>query len=223
MVGIGLVIGGLVLFPASLLAQSSESATSALPTTSTRLFLPVVQGGSADGVNAALTLPNNCITQAANATLSLGPNVAWVESTGANYFHPGTLGCNRWVVDIKVPYNSGTSGYSSAFSIGSIKLPTDKAHCNQYRQTWSLYGKGIIQTSFAYLGGGWLQGVWHDGELSGCDLKKLPGYQPYAEPFYPPGAFSTTYRVVNGAYLATTVGKIWQPVTVYAGHIPNPK
>jgi hypothetical protein len=243
-----LVIVGLVLFlPASVFAQSEE--VDAIPTADTainQLFLPAVQGDStilaqsdeepivpfvgsnhvflpvvqtdlASSVEAADLNFDVCKTPAADAFRIL--DIFGVSSTSPDASYAQRV-CKRWLVDVRV------SSQNQDFQFDSANYPTSKAFCNAYRQQWTVYKKSLFQTSFTRLHSGTSKGVWVQsgtGSSYYCSMQPVTGSGLGSYIYTPPTAGFNFYRVAVGAYIITSWGNVWQPVTVVAEYFPVPR
>lgn len=183
--------------------------------------------------NAGIPLPDFCKTANAHATLNLGPGILGSQATsiGGNYFQPNTIGCNRFVVDIKVPYNSsGPAGFLPSGSIesgaiglpggitnyyGGFSIPSTKAECTSYLQYTSFYKKAQGQSAFSLVKSGKTTGTWND-TYAYCKLTSAPLYSDVSG-FIPPSSGTDVYRVA----VSVKVGGTYRTVRVKASHNAN--
>ena len=161
-----------------------------------------------------------CKTVAAHKTVTLGPGVSSVQGTSIGAAYRADNACHRYVLDVKVPYNSGAAKYEREFNIWgepTAALPATQAGCEAVGEWIRVYRKGPRSTSFSYLGGGVLRGVWTEpveGAFGGgCELKPSSTFQDYGT-FSPPVAGTAVYRVA----LATRSGRTWKQVRATTAH-----
>jgi hypothetical protein len=184
---------------------------------STHLYLPLVQGSTEanvsaeENVSAANLTFDVCKTQAADATVTLG--AISVSATSPNVSYAQHL-CKRWIVHVLVP----SGGYEFSFNSGNY--PTSTVLCNAYRQQWSVYKKGWLQTGFTLVRSGTAKGVWYQGH---CNMQIVSGPLLESHLYTPPQVGTDTYRVAIGAYISTTFGPAWQRVIVRADRLLPPR
>ena len=170
---------------------------------------------------------NYCLTSSAQATLLLGPGLTSVQASSGNAAY-ATSACGSFIVDVKVPSNSGASHYESSFRIydGMANgLPTTKAVCQSVIQYESIYRKQPQATGFTFIGGGKLTGTWVPASggpftiPAHCELTPASTYHHFTNYFSPPSTGTAIYRVTVAAESGTRQ-LVARPVQVMAVHPP---
>lgn len=162
-----------------------------------------------------IPIPDYCKTQAADATLTLGPSDVEVSSTSPNPGYGYRSGCLSWVVDINVPYNSAASlsrYYKSVELYGSStdSFPTkqySQSSCESIKVRRTLYKKAAGETEFTQVDYRSYKGTWVT-QSSPDDLYTAPYCLLTANqttPEYgwqsPPSSGTDVYRVAVNAQM----------------------
>jgi hypothetical protein len=177
---------------------------------------------SAGEARAAQPNFNFCTSVVPYQTLTLGPGIVAVQATSAGINYWSGV-CQRFVVDIVVPPNTGAPGFEPYFDVRgdydgpatgpeSGGVPLNQSDCNAYVGYLSVYRKAnFLDSQFSFLGGGASHGVWEDGA---CELDVDQNW--LLPSFGPPWFFSVKYRVAVSA----KIGQSWKQVKAGASHPP---
>jgi hypothetical protein len=118
---------------------------------------------------------NPCLTQAADATITVGN--ASAQSVSANTSYANTA-CRGYVVDVKA---SGLpSGSQLTVDGASATMPTSQAQCEIANEHVEFYRKAAGASDFTVAGGGFRRGVWTGGTglfANTCTMSAMSGFQ----------------------------------------------
>jgi hypothetical protein len=142
---------------------------------------------------------NPCLTQAADATFTVG--AAGGSATSADTSYANTA-CRGYVVDVKAANLPG--GSQLIVDGGSAAAPTGEIQCGIASEHVEFYRKAAGASEFTAAGGGFRHGVWTGPTglfANTCNMSQMTGFTGHAY-----GMNGDTWRiVVRGVDDATPV------------------
>lgn len=168
-----------------------------------------------------------CLTSTADAQRTMGPNVQRVTASSANASYATRSGCNKFIVDIVVPFNSSPpsdGGNTNAINFESGILDLDvesfsEWSCGAFRgDVWTYVAPSFpLSGSSTPLGQYFpVRGVWESG---GCHLEVQGGAgecfdECFVDQISPPASGTRTHRLL----LSTRANFAYQRVRAIAHH-----
>jgi hypothetical protein len=156
--------------------------------------------------NIPIAVDDHCLSQdPADSTKTRDANVAEVTSpVDGNKvpLYPKKAGCQRFVVDFKLPApSSGSStNYMSLLYVDPV-APDTKAACNAKSVSMAVFVKKPGESKFTYQSGGWWKGDWN-GSTGACSRAWQSRSGDFGG-FKRPDSGTTVIRVITWGKLGT--------------------